>query len=241
MKNLVEFDNLKVLEAEYEFRVSKDQYVVARLDGHGFSKFTKGLKKPFDATLREAMADTTKALQNKFGATYAYTQSDEISLIWEPRMDRNGKGLVEPPHSGRVVKLASLMSSYCSLEFYKLINQYKDKNYNGFDCRVYGCDKVEAFDSLRFRMIDCATNAYQSIAQSKWSQKQLNGVSVQEIKRKLREEVGIDPFKEYGDDAMLGVYFYKEMNEETGRAQIIRSNGGEMMKRIKEMNLTIDI
>jgi tRNA(His) 5'-end guanylyltransferase len=240
MKNLQEFDKLKKLEAEHEIRIPSDQYIVARLDGHGFSKFTKGLKRPFDATLREAMADTTRALHKKFNATYSYTQSDEITLIWEPRMDRSGKALVEHPHSGRVVKLSSLMSSYCSIEFYKLIHHYKESSYNGFDCRVYGCDKLDAFDSLRFRMIDCATNAYQSVAQSMWSPKQLQRVSVQQIKAMLLEK-GIDVWKEYGDDAMLGVYFYKEMNEELERSKIVRSNGGEMMKAIKEMNLSIDI
>lgn len=239
MKNLVEFDRLKKLESDHEIRIPSDRYMVARLDGHGFSKFTKGLKKPFDATLREAMADVTEQLHQKFGATFSYTQSDEITLVWVPRMDRNNKGWVEHPHSGRVVKLATLMASFCSLEFYKLIHKYKEKNYTGFDCRVYGCAQDEAIDSLRFRFIDCATNAYQSVAQSKWSAKQLNGVSVQQIKANLAE-LGVNVWQDYGDDAMMGVYFYKEMNEELGRAKIVRSNGGEMMKRIKEMNLAID-
>jgi tRNA(His) 5'-end guanylyltransferase len=251
MKNLAEFDYLKTLEDSVETYIPADQYMVARLDGHGFHNFTKGLTRPFDATLRETMADVTKLLMERFGATESYTQSDEITLIWHPRQNRNGTGWVEHPHSGRVVKLATLMASYCSTEFYKLIQGYKVTNYNGFDCRVYGGPENVATDSKRFRFIDCATNAYQQVAQSLWSQKQLNGVSVQQIKAMLKER-DINVWHAYGDDAMLGVYFYKEeivvpssreyelfghvakIINRTGRYRIVRSNGAEMMKRIKE-------
>jgi tRNA(His) 5'-end guanylyltransferase len=187
----------------------------------------------------------------KFGATEAFTQSDEITLIWKPRMNRNETALVPHPHKGRVAKLCSLMSSHCSVEFYKLIHQYHDGRYDGFDCRIYGGSEKTATDSLRFRFIDAACNAYQQVAQSIWSPKRLHGMSVQDIKTALREEVLINPFEAYGDDAMLGVWFYKEditttsspmelwgkeavMIQRTGRQRIVRSNGAEMMKRIKE-------
>lgn len=250
MKNMPEFDYLKQLEAASEQYIPSDTNLIARLDGRAFHTFTRGLKRPFDATLRETMADTTKALMQKFGASEAFTQSDEITLIWRVRENRNSTGLVEHPFSGRTVKLGTLLSSFCTLEFYKLIHHYKSTSYNGFDCRIYGGDDKVADDSLRFRFIDAAANAYQSVAQSLWSQKQLNGVSVQQIKAKLKDEAKIDPFKEFGEEAMLGVWFFREevkvqregcttfgpitMSIKTGKTKIVRSNGAEMMKSINK-------
>lgn len=251
MKNLAEFDYLKEREKSVETTISADQCVIARLDGNNFHNFTKGLKRPFDATFREAMADVTKKLIQQFGATEGFTQSDEITLIWRPRRNRNGLDWVEHPRSGRVLKLSTLMASYCGIEFYKLIHEYHStKNYNGFDCRIYGGDEVTADDSLRFRFIDAASNAYQSIAQSIWSPKKLQGVSVQDIKNKLRDELKINVWQEYGDDAMLGVWFFKEEVVTTApvsvfgnegaitnkRFRVVRSNGAEMMKRINNAN-----
>lgn len=237
MKNLQEFDYLKELENNVETFISADQYMIARLDGNNFHNFTKGLKRPFDAVLRETMATVTKKLVEQFGATEAFTQSDEITLIWAPRMNRTNTGLVDHPRSGRVLKLSTLMSSYATLEFYKLIHNYKSTNYNGFDCRLYGGDEKAAIDSKRFRFIDAATNAYQLVAQSLWSQKQLNGVSIQDIKAML-VAYDINVWQAYGEEAMLGVHFYKELNEETGRNKIVRTDGGEMMKKLKS---SIDI
>ena len=56
--------------------------VVARLDGKGFSKFTKGLKRPYDERLSNLMIETTKYLVKETNANCGYTQSDEITLVW---------------------------------------------------------------------------------------------------------------------------------------------------------------
>jgi tRNA(His) guanylyltransferase len=46
---------------------------IMRIDGHGFSKFTRGLKKPFEDWLHEAMVYTTSELMNEFNANIGYT------------------------------------------------------------------------------------------------------------------------------------------------------------------------
>ena len=56
--------------------------VIARLDGKGFSKFTKGLKRPYDERLSKLMVETTKYLVKETNANCGYTQSDEITLVW---------------------------------------------------------------------------------------------------------------------------------------------------------------
>jgi tRNA(His) guanylyltransferase len=77
---------LKPLESAVDFEVPATQPFVIRLDGVAFSTFTKGLPRPFDFRLTDAMVSTTVDLLTKFNATMAYTQSDEISLVFPAQM-----------------------------------------------------------------------------------------------------------------------------------------------------------
>ena len=75
-------NSLKGYEKEFETHIPYDNHIIIRLDGHGFSKFTKGFKKPFDEILHRAMVETTKDLVKEFQAVSGYTQSDEITFTW---------------------------------------------------------------------------------------------------------------------------------------------------------------
>ena len=55
--------------------------VVIRLDGRGFSKFTKNFVKPYDLDMAQAMMNVSEKLLKESGALVAYQQSDEISLL----------------------------------------------------------------------------------------------------------------------------------------------------------------
>ena len=73
-------DRLKAYEPKDA--LMQKSWVVARLDGRAFSKFTADMNKPFDSFFTDAMVATAKYLQKKYHAVVAYTQSDEITLIW---------------------------------------------------------------------------------------------------------------------------------------------------------------
>ena len=75
---------LKSYEKQFEARIPYDEYLICRIDGHKFSKFTKNMKKPFDEFFSRTMEETTKKLVEKFGAVTGYTQSDEITLVFAP-------------------------------------------------------------------------------------------------------------------------------------------------------------
>ena len=86
--------------------------VVARLDGHGFTRLTKkewDLKKPFDIRFRDAMIETTKHLMDcGFRIIYGYTQSDEISLLFHLRDESFGR---------KERKLLSILAAEASVPF----------------------------------------------------------------------------------------------------------------------------
>ena len=63
-------------------RVDVQLPIYARIDGRSFSRFTRGMDRPFDQKMTDAMIETTKHLVHETHAKIGYTQSDEISLVW---------------------------------------------------------------------------------------------------------------------------------------------------------------
>src|SRR5690242_12398486 len=85
----MKFDDLdakmRVFETAHDLCVLPDLFMVARIDGRGFTRLTKEIKKfeaPYDTTFRDHMVSTTEHLMNcGFRVVFGYTQSDEISLV----------------------------------------------------------------------------------------------------------------------------------------------------------------
>ena len=73
---------MRALEYFHDLRVLPGTWPVLRLDGRSFSRLTEArFEKPFDLRFHELMCQTTEALVTELGATYGYTESDEISLL----------------------------------------------------------------------------------------------------------------------------------------------------------------
>ncbi|KAJ3064650.1 hypothetical protein HK102_008138, partial [Quaeritorhiza haematococci] len=89
-------DRLKDLEKQVDVSIAPTQPFVIRLDGVAFSTFTRGLKKPFDDRLTEALVNVTQDLVAKFNAVLGYHQSDEISLVFPAAMPKEEEVKVEP-------------------------------------------------------------------------------------------------------------------------------------------------
>ena len=92
MKNLGE--RMKSYEKAYSNQLLPNAMFIVRLDGRGFSKYTKkmGFKKPFDTDLIQIMQNVTIELIKQTQASFGYTQSDEISLVYTPeRIMFNGR------------------------------------------------------------------------------------------------------------------------------------------------------
>ena len=120
---------------------------IIRLDGRSFSKFTKKFHKPFDIVFIKAMGLTTLDLIKEFDAQTGYTHSDEITLIFNSKcseyqyleylkkkfanlLKKDVKSLPIHMYNGRIQKILSLVSSYCSVRFnyhlVKLIESIKE-------------------------------------------------------------------------------------------------------------------
>ena len=124
----------KRYERSYKTLLTPRSYVIIRLDGKNFSKYTKGLVKPFDVDLSDAMNKTAAALVEEFNAKMAYTQSDEISLL----ITEIGGGVdAQPMFGNSLQKLCSLSASVATAAFNEVRNLQYAQNYDGMDDMVF--------------------------------------------------------------------------------------------------------
>lgn len=84
-------------------------WAVVRVDGRSFSRYTEAnFDKPFDPRFRDLMVDTATTLLTELGGRYAYTESDEISVVLDPAFDLFGR---------EVEKLVSLSAGIATAAF----------------------------------------------------------------------------------------------------------------------------
>ena len=196
--------------------------VVIRLDGVGFSKFTKklGCEKPYDEFFSATMRSVSADLMVKFSFATVYTQSDEITCVF-PRKTPEQDGIL---YSGRIEKLASIVAAYATAKFNYYLYAYfaGNRNYHIgmlglFDARVFNVPtEAEALNCIIWRQQDCLKNARNGFAQALCSHKELQGLTSQE-QVKYAEERHEDAFF----DAMppsfrFGTIFKRSLMQTTG-------------------------
>lgn len=155
-------------EAYHNLRVLDGNFIVIRLDGRGFSKLTKkaGFAKPFDSGFAQMMAAAMEATAREMGALYAYTESDEISILL-PRHTQLFDREVE--------KLVSLSASVCSVAFNAVVPRYYHGHFPTlmahFDARLWvGATEQDVVDYFSWRMADAERNSLLGLAY--WSLRQ---------------------------------------------------------------------
>lgn len=145
---------------------------VVRLDGKSFSKFTKGLKRPYDERLSKLMIETTKFLVKEFNCNIGYTQSDEITLIFY-----NDDSRSELLFGGKLFKIESTLASYASVFFNKNLSEYlpeKSDKFPTFDCRAFNVPSmIESVNAVYWRELDASKNSITMAASHYYSHNSL--------------------------------------------------------------------
>lgn len=151
-------DRMKMYERSASLVVPSEEILCVRLDGKGFSKFTrKHFVRPFDPYFAELMDHVATTLLEETNANIAYTQSDEITLIY--RLE--GKA-TEHIFGGKVNKINSILASTASVEFN---NNFEPHSRALFDCRSWGVkDSIEASNVLLWRAQDARRNSISMLA-----------------------------------------------------------------------------
>ncbi len=170
----MKFDDLnakmRVYETAQDRCVLPEMYMVARIDGRGFTRLTKEVHQfeaPFDERFRNLMIETVKHLMNcGFNIIYGYTQSDEISLLFHPNENLFGR---------KTRKYNSVLAGEASAKFSSILGDV-----GAFDCRVSELpNKKLVEDYFRWRNEDAHRNAlnahcYWRLRQDNHSRSQAN-------------------------------------------------------------------
>ena len=131
--------------------VPPGMWVIIRVDGRSFSRFTADrFSKPFDPGFSELMVHAATTLLTELGAWYAYTESDEISVLLPPASDLFGRSLE---------KLVSISAGLASAAFTRAYGQAVC-----FDSRAWiGASREDVIDYFAWRQGDaarCALNGW---------------------------------------------------------------------------------
>ena len=178
-------DRMKAYEAEQRAVMPPRSFSVLRVDGRAFHSWTRGLPRPFDPHLAETMDATALALCAEIqGAALAYTQSDEISVLFTDF----GSETSQPWFGGVVQKQVSIAASLASVTF----NSEYPRGMASqalFDARVFVVpNEAEAANYLLWRNKDAIRNSVSMAAQSVFSHRQLQGVGVARMREMLAEQ-----------------------------------------------------
>lgn len=151
----MKFDELdarmRIYETAHDQWVLPGIHIVARLDGRGFTRLTRDahqFEAPFDVRFRDYMLGTMEYLMVKSGfqIIYAFTESDEISLLFHPDENTFGR---------KIRKYNSILAGECSARFSLNLGDLAC-----FDCRISQLPLVtDVIDYFRWRSEDAHRNA----------------------------------------------------------------------------------
>jgi tRNA(His) guanylyltransferase len=159
-------ERMRVYETAHDHNVLPGMFMVARLDGRGFTRLTKGPRRryssftgqpldephrfdaPFDPRFSELMVHTTRHLMERagFAFTYGHTHSDEISLLFP---------LGDASFGRKLRKLVSVLAGEASAAFSLRLGFHAV-----LDCRISQLPRRElVVDYFRWRQADAHRNA----------------------------------------------------------------------------------
>ena len=158
--------------------------IIMRMDGVGFSKFTKPFKKDeeFNHRISDSMEQAALELVSRVDtALLAFTISDEITLVLREDKD--------PWYASRPEKLVSITASIVSVAFNKALD-YNIPAY--FDSRIVasGVNEERVIQELVDRRDNGFSNAISSAATREFGHRKLQGVPTVDRVRMLND-VGV--------------------------------------------------
>ena len=138
-------DRMKDYEMRSQSYLPRRTYTIVRVDGKGFSKFTKNMKKPFDDTFKDAMVETAIAMAKMFHPKMVFYQSDEISLVFSDFDSIEAQQM----YDGKVQKVVSLTSACATAAFNQArLEQFIDSTYTDIQENVTGNGRTAVMSKL---------------------------------------------------------------------------------------------
>ena len=254
-------ERMKEYESVSRNYLMRRQPVIIRIDGRAFHTFTKGLGKPFDEILMEAMWETTKELCKEIeGCKIGYTQSDEISLLLTDYEKTTTCAWFDNNIQKMVSNSASIATLAFNVSFNNIYNKYlaegrvsedMQKIYDSklfkakFDSRAFSLPKDEVLNYFIWRQQDATRNSIQMVGRANFSHKELLGKSGNDIQELLFIKKNINfndlPVPQKRGVSVIKINYVLENKEQSIRTKwivdknipIFTQNGDYINKLIK--------
>lgn len=213
-------DRMKCYETVSKNFLMRRQPVIIRLDMKAGHSFTRGFNKPFDEIFIKSMQETMKYLcRNIQGCVLGYTQSDEITLVLcdYQKLDTDAwfrYNVQKITSVSASIATFAFNRSFCqflakwtmenfkfgenynnvSKSVMKLNNSYSVAAEKGalFDSRAFNVPVNEVNNCLLWRQQDATRNSIQSLAQSLYSRKEIEGINTKKLQDKMFSEKGVN-------------------------------------------------
>lgn len=179
-------DRMKDHERVTRTVLPRRTYTLIRADGRAFHTYLRGARKPYDFDFIADMDHVTKTLcEEVSGTVFAYTQSDEISLLV---VDFAAKG-TQPWFGGEVQKIVSTVAAVATAA----LCERRPGKPATFDARVFTiADPVEVANYFIWRQRDAVRNSISMAAQTHFSHDRLHQVNSAQMQELLWSEKGIN-------------------------------------------------
>lgn len=199
-------DRMKAYEAVHRTVLPKRTYTLLRLDGRSFHSYLRGCEKPFDGQFMADMDAVAEALCAEIsGAAFAYTQSDEISILVTDFSSLD----TQPWFGGVVAKVLTVSASLATA----VLNERRPGKCALFDARVFTlADPVEVANYFLWRQRDAVRNSISMAAQARFSHRRLHGISSGGMQDLLWSEAGIN-WNDYPDGCKRGRTTVRQVGE----------------------------
>jgi tRNA(His) guanylyltransferase len=172
-------------------KLPRRTHTLLRADGVSFSKFTKGLDKPFSNQFISDMNAAAVALCEKAqNAKFAFVQSDEISVVLSDYDTLNTTAWF----GNELRKLCSVSAGIVTAAFaQQMAARNSSKEFPFFDCRAWTIpSQDEVLNYFLSRQSDCTRNSLSSVAQVLYSHNELEGKGFKDLNEMVyqkREEL----------------------------------------------------
>lgn len=160
-------DRQKCYEDASNYKLPRRIPVLIRVDGANFTRLCRNLQKPYEPIIIDAMAKTMiSCISDMSGATFAYTQSDEITFVL-----RNDQTLDSDPwHDNKIQEISSITASMVTEAFNDIVRNIEPKlPLIGKACFKANCWVMpsigEVVNNIIGRQQDCIRNSVSNTAQ----------------------------------------------------------------------------
>jgi tRNA(His) guanylyltransferase len=173
-------DRMKRYEQAAQYHFPPRQPLLIRVDGRAFHTFTRGMDKPFDRYLMEAMVYAMeKTAKEMMGFKLAYHQSDEVTFLITDYDRLTTQGWFDYELNKVVSVAASTFTAWFARMFSAKFGVAT------FDARAFVVPPEDVPNVFIWRQRDWERNSVTMLAQAHYSHKELHGKKVPDMHEML--------------------------------------------------------